>query len=78
MLRNGLATLLVSERAQAEMQTVLGRKRTHCFSDSTIAAVRRALRTARTQREVARAFGMSDAYVSQIKRYRRRINMREW
>lgn len=50
-------------------------KRTHCFSETTIAAVRRELRKGRQQRQVAREFGMSDTYVYQLKHYQRRINM---
>lgn len=50
------------------------RKRTHFLSDQEIVLIRRECRT-RTLTEVARAHGLSVAYVYQLKNYHRRINM---
>lgn len=48
------------------------RKQTHFLTDVDIQAIRRDLRSANTQREVARRHGLSESYISQLKHYTRR------
>ena len=48
------------------------RKRTHFLREQDVQAIRRELRHATTQREVARRWGLSDGYVSQLKHFTRR------
>ena len=47
-------------------------KKTHFLSDADVQRIRQELRGANTQREVARRHGLSEPYISQLKRYTRR------
>jgi hypothetical protein len=49
-------------------------KKTHFLTDAEIIAIRQELRRAKTQREVARRWRLSDWYISQLKHYQRRAN----
>ena len=64
---------MATEELQSVQTTrVLRSKRTHFLTEQDVRAIRRELREAPTQREVARRWGLSEPYVSQLKRGDRR------